>query len=87
VTRETRPKKPSSSRSFAREARRSWGLKTELFFFSLFKLATFTKKKIFFFFFERPRLCLRGQQTVSAREEGGEFTGGGRRGMSASADG
>src|SRR5665811_1004311 len=29
VTRGTRPKKPSSSRGFAREARRAWGLKTE----------------------------------------------------------
>jgi hypothetical protein len=49
VTRGTRSKKPSSSRGFAREARRvqgtrgSWGLKTEIFF-SLFQLATTTKK-------------------------------------------
>jgi hypothetical protein len=51
VTRGSRPKKPSSSRGFAREVREargaqgSWGLKTE-FFFSLFKTATTTKKKI-----------------------------------------
>jgi hypothetical protein len=49
VTRGTRPKKPSSSRGFAHEARgawRSWGLKTEnqIFFFSLFKIAATTKK-------------------------------------------
>jgi hypothetical protein len=44
VTRGTRPKKPSSSRGFAREARGSRGLKTEnRFFFSLFKPATTAK--------------------------------------------
>jgi hypothetical protein len=59
VTRGTRPKKPSSSRGFAREARGArgaqgargaWGLKTENRkpktenFFSLSKPATTTKK-------------------------------------------
>jgi hypothetical protein len=50
VTRGTRPKKPSSSRGFAREAREargsrgSWGLKTEIFF-SLFKPAITPKNK------------------------------------------
>jgi hypothetical protein len=68
VTRGTRPKKPSSSRGFAREARGawgSWGLKTEnqIIFFSLFKPATTTKnknknlKKILFFVFEHPCPC------------------------------
>jgi hypothetical protein len=47
VTRGTRPKKPSSSRGFAGEARGargSQGLETETFF-SLFKTATTTKKQ------------------------------------------
>jgi hypothetical protein len=46
VTRGTRPKKPSSSRGFAHAAQGAWGawgLKTEIFF-SLFQLATTTKK-------------------------------------------
>jgi hypothetical protein len=62
VTRETRPKKPSSSRGFAREARGAWGvrevrgLKTENRKlkiekkFSLSKLATTTKFFYFLFF-------------------------------------
>jgi hypothetical protein len=53
MTRRTRLKKPSSSRSFAREAcgaqgaRGSWGLKTEnrTFFSSLFQQATTKKNK------------------------------------------
>jgi hypothetical protein len=57
VTRGTRPKKPSSSRGFARKARGargawgSWGLKIEnrTFFSSLFQQAT-TKKKLIFYF-------------------------------------
>jgi hypothetical protein len=49
VTKGTRPKKPSSSRGFARKARgawRAWGLKIENrnYFFSLFQPATTTKK-------------------------------------------
>jgi hypothetical protein len=56
VTRGTRPKKPSSSRGFAREARGargtwgSWGLKTEnqTFFSSLFQQPT-TKFYLFIF--------------------------------------
>jgi hypothetical protein len=64
VTRGTRPKKPSSSHGFTREARGArgawgaWGLKTEnrTFFSSLFQQPT-TKKIIIFklFFFVRPR--------------------------------
>jgi hypothetical protein len=64
VTRETRPKNPSSSRGFAREARGargSWGLKTENQFIFLSFLASnnYQKKikkikKIRIIFFERP---------------------------------
>jgi hypothetical protein len=67
VTRGTRPKKPSSSRGFAREAREaggaggawgSWGLKTKnrTFFSYLFQQPT-TKKILFtsFFLHARPR--------------------------------
>jgi hypothetical protein len=54
VTRGTRPKKPSSSRGFARGARGSWGLKTENqnIFSPFFQPATTTKKekKIYFYF-------------------------------------
>jgi hypothetical protein len=68
VTKGTRPKKPSSSRGFAREARGAsgvwgfwgfWGLKTKNQKlkieknFSLSKLATTTKKYLFIFF----RVC------------------------------
>jgi hypothetical protein len=85
----TRPKKPSSSRGFAHEARGargSWGLKTEnrIFFLSFQDANNYQKKKkkkkVFFFFFERPRPCSRprGQQTASAGE-------GGREGMNVSA--
>jgi hypothetical protein len=68
VTRGTRPKKPSSSRGFARGAQGaggawgSWELKTEnRTFFSSFFQQTNTKKKIkekillLFYFFEHPR--------------------------------
>jgi hypothetical protein len=54
VTRGTRPKKPSSSRGFAREARGargSWGLKTETeHFFPLFSSRQLPKKINFFYF-------------------------------------
>jgi hypothetical protein len=82
VTRGTRPKKPSSSRSFARGARGAWGsqgLKTKILF-SFFKTATTTKKRqffILFYFFERLRP--HEQQTTSAGEgrgRGGEERGG-----------
>jgi hypothetical protein len=67
VTRGTRPKKPSSSRGFAREARGarrtrearrargswgSWGLKTENIFSPLFQPATTAKKNFYFIFFD-----------------------------------
>jgi hypothetical protein len=56
VTRGTRPKKPSSSRGFIREARGargSWGLKTEngTFFSSLFQQAIANKINKFLFYF------------------------------------
>jgi hypothetical protein len=56
VTRGTRPKKPSSSCGFAREAqgtrgtRGSWGLKTE-HFFPLFSNSQQQKKNSFYFIF------------------------------------
>jgi hypothetical protein len=71
VTRGTRPKKPSSSHGFAREARGargSWGLKTEnrTFFSSLFQQPTTKKIKkikiIILFFFP----CPRGRNSSSA---------------------
>jgi hypothetical protein len=62
VIRGIRPKKPSSSRGFTREAcgaQGSWGLKIEIFF-PLFQHATTTKNnknEYFYFYFipERPR--------------------------------
>jgi hypothetical protein len=79
VTKGTRPKKPSSSRSFAHEAHGalgSWGLKTKNGdFFSLFN---YQKPKIYFIFifiFKRP--CKREIASVrtqpvraDARDEG-----------------
>jgi hypothetical protein len=91
VTRGTRPKKPFSSRGFAREARGaqgswgSWVLKTE-FFFSLFMLARTSKKKNNFFIFFRASAQtqpvrvdsrLRPQGRVEGREGGGRGEGGG----------
>jgi hypothetical protein len=83
VPRGTRPKKPSSSRGFAREARGaqgsggSWGLKTknQIFFSFLFKTATTTKKYIYLFiylFFILFFLHPRPQGGGEAREGGGE---------------
>jgi hypothetical protein len=53
VTRETRPKKPSSSRGFAREARGAWGawgLKIE-HFFPLFSSRQLAKNYLFIYLF------------------------------------
>jgi hypothetical protein len=76
VTRGTRPKKPSSSRGFARETRGawgawgSWGLKTENrnYFFLLSRWQQLPQ--IYFILFLRPRphaARRRKQQTASAR--------------------
>jgi hypothetical protein len=80
VTRGTRPKKPSSSRGFARGARGAWGLKTENrnFFLSFQDGNNYQKKKktifILFYFIlrPRPRGCTVSMQTrvVSARTLG-----------------
>jgi hypothetical protein len=56
VTRGTRPKKPSSSRGFTREARGSWGswglkIENQNIFSPLFQPATTTKKNNFYFLF------------------------------------
>jgi hypothetical protein len=86
VTRGTRPKKPSSSRGFAHEARGFWGfqgfrgLKIEIFF-PRSKPATTTKSRqqllffsVFLFFRVRADTALHphGQQTASAGEGAGE---------------
>jgi hypothetical protein len=73
VTRGTRLKKPSSSRGFtckARGAWGSWGLKTEIFFFSLFKPAT-TTNFIFIIIFFRA-----SAQTVDCVRRGGGTSAG-----------
>jgi hypothetical protein len=81
VTRGTRPKKPSSSRGFAREARGtrgawgSWGLKIEnrIFFFSFQDGNNYKRKRflfLFLFFCADSRLCPQGGG--EAREGGGE---------------
>jgi hypothetical protein len=70
VTRGTRPKKPSSSRGFAREARGAWGvwgfwgLKTENRKPKIFQAGN--NYQIYLFF-----SCPRGQQTASVGEGGG----------------
>jgi hypothetical protein len=81
VTRSTRPKKPSSC-GFAREARGSWGLKTEIFL-SLFQPATTTKfiKKNKIYFLKFFRASARTTDCIHADvREGGEGRGGEGRG-------
>jgi hypothetical protein len=87
VTRGTRPKKPSSSRSFAREARGaqgSWRLKTENqnFFFS-FPAGNNYQKNILFYFLNirADSACQRGRKAGGGqggreRREGEEGEGG-----------
>jgi hypothetical protein len=89
VTRGTRPKKPSSSRSFAREARGaqgSWRLKTENqnFFFS-FPAGNNYQKNILFYFLNirADSACQRGRKAGGGkggreRREGEEGGRGGR---------
>jgi hypothetical protein len=76
VTRGTRPKKPSSSRGFARGAWGAWGLKTEnrTFFSSLFNPTTQKKLKLLLFF-ERLRGHSPSAQTHQPIREGGEGEG------------
>jgi hypothetical protein len=81
VTRGTRPKKPFSSRGFAREARGAcgtWGLKTEIFFPLFFcrqqQPKTKQKKEKVFFFFD-PTGSGRGPDGVPDRARWGARRG------------